>query len=106
LLDSSSWLFNKSKIGNNHGGFRSSSTKSCVQGRHYPINNALRKKWNYCSGRFSFYSFRVFNGYKSRFFVNWSPASLVSLNQNIARLNMVLRNGFSLIPIQIHSGLK
>src|SRR5580692_9151857 len=87
LLDSSSWLFNKSKIGKQYGGFRKFiNEKVAYKAGGYPIGKRFKKK----------------NGIivqaDSGFYVNWSPASLVSLNQNIARLNMVLPEWFFLDP--------
>ena len=47
----------------------------------------------------SFYSFKKFSaGIRAGFYVNWSPSSFVSLEQNISRLNMVLPEWFFLDP--------
>ena len=47
----------------------------------------------------SFYSFKKFSaGVRAGFYVNWSPSSFTSLEQNIARLNMVLPEWFFLDP--------
>ena len=47
----------------------------------------------------SFYSFKKFSaGIRAGFYVNWSPSSLISLEQNISRLNMVLPEWFFLDP--------
>jgi len=101
LLDSSSWLFNKSKIGKQYGGFRKFiNEKVAYKAGGYPIGKRFRKKNGIIvQADSSFYSFKKFSmGIRAGFYVNWSPASLVSLNQNIARLNMVLPEWFFLDP--------
>jgi peptidoglycan-N-acetylglucosamine deacetylase len=101
LLDSSSWLFNKSKIGKQYGGFRKFiNEKVAYKAGGYPIGKRFKKKNGIIvQADSSFYSFKKFSmGIRAGFYVNWSPASLVSLNQNIARLNMVLPEWFFLDP--------
>ncbi len=101
LLDSSSWLFNKSKIGKQYGGFRKYiNEKVAYKAGGYPIGKRFRKKNGIIvQADSSFYSFKKFStGVRAGFYVNWSPSSLISLNQNIARLNMVLPEWFFLDP--------
>ena len=99
LLDSSSWLFNKSKIGKQYGGFRKFiNEKVAYKGGGYPIGRRFRKKNGLIvQADSSFYSFKKFpTGIRAGFYVNWSPASFTSLEQNISRLNMVLPEWFFL----------
>ncbi len=99
LLDSSSWLFNKSKIGKQYGGFRKFiNEKVAYKGGGYPIGKRFRKKNGLIvQADSSFYSFKKFSiGIRAGFYVNWSPASFTSLEQNISRLNMVLPEWFFL----------
>jgi peptidoglycan-N-acetylglucosamine deacetylase len=99
LLDSSSWLFNKSKIGKQYGGFRKYiNEKVAYKAGGYPIGRRFRKKNGIIvQADSSFYSFKKFTtGVRAGFYVNWSPASLASLEQNISRLNMVLPEWFFL----------
>jgi cellulose synthase/poly-beta-1,6-N-acetylglucosamine synthase-like glycosyltransferase/spore germination protein YaaH/peptidoglycan/xylan/chitin deacetylase (PgdA/CDA1 family) len=99
LLDSSSWLFNKSKIGKQYGGFRKFiNEKVAYKGGGYPIGRRFRKKNGLIvQADSSFYSFKKFSiGIRAGFYVNWSPASFTSLEQNISRLNMVLPEWFFL----------
>ena len=99
LLDSSSWLFNKSKIGKQYGGFRKFiNEKVAYKGGGYPIGKRFRKKNGLLvQADSSFYSFKKFSiGIRAGFYVNWSPASFTSLEQNISRLNMVLPEWFFL----------
>jgi peptidoglycan-N-acetylglucosamine deacetylase len=101
LLDSSSWLFNKSKIGKQYGGFRKYiNEKVAYKAGGYPIGKRFRKKNGIIvQADSSFYSFKKFStGIRAGFYVNWSPASLISLDQNISRLNMVLPEWFFLDP--------
>ncbi len=101
LLDSSSWLFNKSKIGKQYGGFRKFiNEKVAYKGGGYPIGRRFRKKNGLIvQADSSFYSFKKFpTGIRAGFYVNWSPASFTSLEQNISRLNMVLPEWFFLEP--------
>ena len=93
LLDSSSWLFNKSKIGKQYGGFRKYiNEKVAYKAGGYPIGKLFRKKNGVLvQADSSFYSFKKFAaGVRAGFYVNWSPTSYTSLEQNISRLNMVL----------------
>jgi cellulose synthase/poly-beta-1,6-N-acetylglucosamine synthase-like glycosyltransferase/spore germination protein YaaH/peptidoglycan/xylan/chitin deacetylase (PgdA/CDA1 family) len=99
LLDSSSWLFNKSKIGKQYGGFRKFiNEKVAYKSGGYPIGRRFRKKNGLIvQADSSFYSFKKFSiGIRAGFYVNWSPASFTSLEQNISRLNMVLPEWFFL----------
>src|SRR5450432_2270222 len=99
LLDSSSWLFNKSKIGKQYGGFRKYiNEKVAYKAGGYPIPKRFKKKNGVIvQADSSFYSFKKFSsGVRAGFYVNWSPASYTSLEQNISRLNMVLPEWFFL----------
>ncbi len=101
LLDSSSWLFNQSKIGKQYGGFRKFiNEKVAYKAGGYPLGKRFRKKNGVVvQADSSFYSFKKFSiGIRAGFYVNWSPSSLVSLVHNISRLNMVLPEWFFLDP--------
>jgi cellulose synthase/poly-beta-1,6-N-acetylglucosamine synthase-like glycosyltransferase/spore germination protein YaaH/peptidoglycan/xylan/chitin deacetylase (PgdA/CDA1 family) len=101
LLDSSSWLFNKSKIGKQYGGFRKYiNEKVAYKAGGYPTPKRFRRKNGILvQADSSFYSFRKFSaGVRAGFYVNWSPTSFTSLVQNISRLNMVLPEWFFLDP--------
>ena len=101
LLDSSSWLFNKSKIGKQYGGFRKYiNEKVAYKAGGYPVPKRFRKKNGILvQADSSFYSFKKFStGIRAGFYVNWSPTSFASLEQNISRLNMVLPEWFFLDP--------
>jgi peptidoglycan-N-acetylglucosamine deacetylase len=101
LLDSSSWLFNKSKIGRQFGGFRKYiNEKVAYKAGGYPTPKRYRRKNGILvQADSSFYSFKKFSaGVRAGFYVNWSPSSFVSLEQNISRLNMVLPEWFFLDP--------
>ena len=101
LLDSSSWLFNKSKIGKQYGGFRKYiNEKVAYKAGGYPTPKRFRKKNGILiQADSSFYSFKKFSaGVRAGFYVNWSPSSYTSLVQNISRLNMVLPEWFFLDP--------
>src|SRR5450755_63330 len=101
LLDSSSWLFNKSKIGKQYGGFRKYiNEKVAYKAGGYPIPKRFKKRNGIIvQADSSFYSFKKFSaGVRAGFYVNWSPTSYISLEQNIARLNMVLPEWFFLDP--------
>ena len=101
LLDSSSWLFNKSKIGKQYGGFRKYiNEKVAYKAGGYPTPKRFRKKNGIMvQADSSFYSFKKFStGVRAGFYVNWSPTSYSSLEQNISRLNMVLPEWFFLDP--------
>jgi cellulose synthase/poly-beta-1,6-N-acetylglucosamine synthase-like glycosyltransferase/spore germination protein YaaH/peptidoglycan/xylan/chitin deacetylase (PgdA/CDA1 family) len=101
LLDSSSWLFNKSKIGKQYGGFRKYiNEKVAYKAGGYPTPKRFRKKNGILvQADSSFYSFKKFStGIRAGFYVNWSPSSYTSLVQNISRLNMVLPEWFFLDP--------
>jgi cellulose synthase/poly-beta-1,6-N-acetylglucosamine synthase-like glycosyltransferase/spore germination protein YaaH/peptidoglycan/xylan/chitin deacetylase (PgdA/CDA1 family) len=102
LLDSSSWLFNKSKIGKQYGGFRKYiNEKVAYKAGGYPIPKRFKKKNGVIvQADSSFYSFKKFSaGIRAGFYVNWSPTSYTSLEQNISRLNMVLPEWFSIDSI-------
>jgi peptidoglycan-N-acetylglucosamine deacetylase len=99
LLDSSGWLFSKSRIGRQYGGFRKYiNEKEAYRSGAYPIPKKFRKRNGIIvQADSSFYSFKKFAaGVRAAFYVNWSPASFTSLEQNIARLNMVLPEWFFL----------
>jgi cellulose synthase/poly-beta-1,6-N-acetylglucosamine synthase-like glycosyltransferase/spore germination protein YaaH/peptidoglycan/xylan/chitin deacetylase (PgdA/CDA1 family) len=101
LLDSSSWLFNKSKIGKQYGGFRKYiNEKVAYKAGGYPTPKRFRRKNGILvQADSSFYSFKKFSaGIRAGFYVNWSPSSYTSLVQNISRLNMVLPEWFFLDP--------
>jgi peptidoglycan-N-acetylglucosamine deacetylase len=101
LLDSSSWLFNKSKIGKQYGGFRKYiNEKVAYKAGGYPIPKRFKKRNGLIvQADSSFYSFKKFStGIRAGFYVNWSPTSFTSLEQNISRLNMVLPEWFFLDP--------
>ena len=95
LLDStSSWLFSKSKIGRQYGGFRKFiNEKEAYKGGAYPIPKRYRRKKNgvIVQADSSFYSFKKFSaGVRAAFYVNWDRRSFASLEQNISRINMVV----------------
>ena len=94
MLDStSSWLFSKSKIGKQYGGFRKFITeKEAYKAGGYPIPKRFRKKNGIIvQADSNFYSFKKFPaGVRAAFYVNWDPRSFTSLEQNISRLNMVV----------------
>lgn len=101
LLDSSSWLFNKSKIGRQYGGFRKYiNEKVAYKAGGYPTPKRFRRKNGILvQADSSFYSFKKFStGIRAGFYVNWAPSSFASLEQNISRLNMVLPEWFFLDP--------
>ncbi|MDP4211713.1 MAG: polysaccharide deacetylase family protein [Bacteroidota bacterium] len=101
LLDSSGWLFNKSKIGKQYGGFRKYiNEKEAYRAGAYPIPKRFRKKNGIIvQADSSFYSFKKFAaGIRAAFYVNWAPTSYTSLEQNISRLNMVFPEWFFLNP--------
>src|SRR5664279_5655447 len=73
LLDSSSWLFNKSKIGKQYGGFRKYiNEKVAYKGGGYPISKRFKKKNGIIvQADSSFYSFKKFSlGIRAGFYVN------------------------------------
>ncbi|HEX4851313.1 MAG TPA: glycosyl hydrolase family 18 protein, partial [Puia sp.] len=94
LLDStSSWLFSKSKIGRQYGGFRKFiNEKEVYKAGGYPIPKRFKKKNGVIvQADSSFYSFKKFSaGVRAAFYVNWDKNSFASLEQNIDRLNMVV----------------
>ncbi|PWT77074.1 MAG: glycosyl transferase family 2 [Bacteroidetes bacterium] len=94
LLDStSSWLFSKSKIGRQYGGFRKFiNEKEAYKAGGYPIPKWFKKRNGVIvQADSSFYSFKKFPaGIRAAFYVNWDKNSLVSLEQNIEKLNMVV----------------
>ncbi|HCL82614.1 MAG TPA: glycosyl transferase family 2 [Chitinophagaceae bacterium] len=101
LLDSSSWLFNKSKIGRQYGGFRKYiNEKEAYRMGGYPIPKRFRKRNGIIvQADSSFYSFKKFSaGIRAGFYVNWSPTSFTSLEQNISHMNLVLPEWFFLDP--------
>ncbi len=102
LLDStSSWLFSKSKIGRQYGGFRKFfKEKEAYKGGNYPIPRRFRKKNGILvQADSSFYSFSKFGaGIRAGFYVNWSRQSYLSLEQNISKMNMVLPEWFFINP--------
>jgi len=102
LLDSTgSWLFSKSKIGRQYGGFRKFiNEKEAYKAGGYPIPRRFRKKNGVIvQADSSFYSFKKFTaGIRAAFYVNWDPKSFSSLEQNIARLNMVIPEWFFINP--------
>ena len=102
LFDSSgSWLFNKSKIGKQYGGFRKFiNEKEAYKAGGYPISKRFRKQNGVIvQADSSFYSFKKFSaGIRAAFYVNWDPKSFSSLEQNIARLNMVVPEWFFINP--------
>jgi cellulose synthase/poly-beta-1,6-N-acetylglucosamine synthase-like glycosyltransferase/spore germination protein YaaH/peptidoglycan/xylan/chitin deacetylase (PgdA/CDA1 family) len=101
LLDSSGWLFNKSKIGRQYGGFRKFiNEKEAYKAGAYPLPKKFRRKNGIIvQADSSFYSFKKFAaGIRAAFYVNWSPASYTSLEQNISRLNLVFPEWFFLDP--------
>ncbi|MBS1599258.1 MAG: glycosyltransferase [Bacteroidetes bacterium] len=102
LFDSSSnWLFSKSKIGKQYGGFRKFiNEKEAYKAGGYPISKRFKKKNGIIvQADSSFYSFKKFSaGIRAAFYVNWDPKSYSSLEQNIARLNMVVPEWFFINP--------
>ena len=101
LLDSSGWLFNKSKIGRQYGGFRKYiNEKEAYKAGGYPIPKKFRKKNGILvQADSSFYSFKKFSaGIRAAFYVNWAPTSYTSLEQNISRLNVVFPEWFFINP--------
>jgi peptidoglycan-N-acetylglucosamine deacetylase len=101
LLDSSSWLFNKSKIGRQYGGFRKYiNEKEAYRMGGYPIPKRFRKRNGIIvQADSSFYSFKKFSaGIRAGFYVNWSPTSFTSLEQNISHMNLVIPEWFFLDP--------
>ncbi len=88
-----SWLFSKSKIAKQFGGFRKYiNEKEIYKQGAYPIPRRFRQKNGVLvHADSSFYSFKRFSaGIRAGFYVNWSPQSYSSLEQNISHLNMVL----------------
>ncbi len=102
LLDSTSnWLFSKSKIGRQYGGFRKFiNEKEAYRAGAYPIPKRFRQKNGIMvQADSSFYSFKKFSaGVRAAFYVNWDPHSYSSLEQNIGRLNMVVPEWFFTNP--------
>src|SRR6516164_8393159 len=94
LLDSSNnWLFNKSKIGKQYGGFRKYiNEKEVYKHGTYPIPKRFKARNGVIvqadSGFYSFKKMRA--GIRAAFFVDWDAQSYSSLEQNISRLNMVI----------------
>ena len=88
-----SWLFSQSKIAKQFGGFRKFINENEIY-KHggYPIPKRFRKKNGVLvHADSSFYSFKRFTaGVRAGFYVNWSPQSFSSLEQNISHLNMIL----------------
>ena len=102
LLDStSSWLFSKSKIARQYGGFRKFiNEKEVYRGGAYPLPNRFKKKNGVIvQADPNFYSFKKFPlGVRAAFYVTWDPKAYSSLEQNISRLNMVIPEWFFLDP--------
>ncbi|HEY4156342.1 MAG TPA: glycosyl hydrolase family 18 protein, partial [Puia sp.] len=101
LLDSSGWLFSKSKIGRQYGGFRKYiNEKEAYKAGGYPIPKKFRKKNGIIvQADSSYYSFKKFAaGIRAAFYVNWAPSSFTSLEQNIGRLNLVFPEWFFINP--------
>jgi peptidoglycan-N-acetylglucosamine deacetylase len=94
LLDSTAhWLFSKSKIARQYGGFRKFiNEKEIYKHGGFPLSKRFRKKNGVIvQADSSFYSFRKFpTGIRAAFFVDWDPQSYSSLEQNISHLNMVI----------------
>ncbi len=94
LLDSTgSWLFSKSKIARQYGGFRKFiNEKEAYKPGGYPIPKRFRKRNGVIvQADPNFYSFKKFAaGVRAAFYVTWDPKSYASLEQNISRLNMVV----------------
>ncbi|MBS1565434.1 MAG: glycosyltransferase, partial [Bacteroidetes bacterium] len=90
---SASWLFNRSKIAKQFGGFRKYiNEKEMYRHGAYPIPRRFRKQNGVLvHADSSFYSFKRFSaGIRAAFYVNWTPQSYASLEQNISHLNMVI----------------
>src|SRR5271154_7212992 len=102
LLDTnSSWLNKKSKILKQYDGFRKYITeKVAYRSGNYPIPKRFRKKNGVLvQADSSFYSFKKFTaGIRAGFYVNWTPESFISLQQNISHLNMVIPEWFFIDP--------
>jgi peptidoglycan-N-acetylglucosamine deacetylase len=102
LLDTnSSWLNKKSKILKQYDGFRKYiNEKEAFKSGGYPIPKRFRKKNGVIvQSDSSFYSFKKFTtGIRAAFYVNWSPESFTSLQQNIPRLNVVIPEWFFIDP--------
>jgi peptidoglycan-N-acetylglucosamine deacetylase len=102
FLDStSSWLFSKSKIGRQYGGFRKFiNEKTAYKAGAYPMPKRFRKRNGVIvQADSNFYSFKKFPaGIRSAFYVNWDRRSFASLEQNLPRLNMVMPEWFFLNP--------
>ncbi|HVY75111.1 MAG TPA: polysaccharide deacetylase family protein, partial [Puia sp.] len=101
LLDSSGWFFSKSRIGRQYGGFRKYiNEKEAYKAGAYPIPRKFRKKNGIIvQADSSFYSFKKFAaGIRAAFYVNWSPTSYTSLEQNISKLNLVFPEWFFINP--------
>jgi peptidoglycan-N-acetylglucosamine deacetylase len=101
LLDSTSILFAKSKIGKQYGGFRKFiNEKTAYKAGGYPIPKRFRKKNGVIvQADSNFYSFKKFPaGVRAAFYVNWDPKSYISLEQNLPRLNMVVPEWLFLNP--------
>jgi cellulose synthase/poly-beta-1,6-N-acetylglucosamine synthase-like glycosyltransferase/spore germination protein YaaH/peptidoglycan/xylan/chitin deacetylase (PgdA/CDA1 family) len=102
LLDTnSSWLNKKSKILKQYDGFRKYITeKVAYKSGGYPIPKRFKKKNGVIvQADSSFYSLKKFaTGIRAAFYVNWTPESFVSLQQNISHLNMVIPEWFFIDP--------
>jgi peptidoglycan-N-acetylglucosamine deacetylase len=94
LLDSTTnWLFSRSKIAKQYGGFRKFiNEKEIYEHGGFPIGKRFKKRNGVIvQADPSFYSFRKFPaGVRAAFFVEWDPQSFSSLEQNISHLNMVI----------------
>ena len=102
LLDSTgSWLFSRSKIGKQYGGFRKFiNEKEAYKAGGFPIAKRFRNKNGIIvQADSSFYSFKKFNaGIRAAFYVTWKKQSYASLEQNISHLNMVIPEWFFINP--------
>jgi cellulose synthase/poly-beta-1,6-N-acetylglucosamine synthase-like glycosyltransferase/spore germination protein YaaH/peptidoglycan/xylan/chitin deacetylase (PgdA/CDA1 family) len=102
LLDSTtSWLFSKSKIARQYGGFRQFiNEKEIYKHGGFPIPRRFRKRNGVIvQADSNFYSFQKFGaGIRAAFFVDWDAQSYSSLEQNISHLNMVIPEWLSLDP--------
>ncbi len=101
LLDSNSSLFNHSKIAKQYGGFRKFiNEREMYKHGNYPIPKRFRRKNGVIvQADPNFYSFKKFAaGIRAGFYVNWNRSSYTSLEQNIARLNLVIPEWFFIDP--------
>jgi peptidoglycan-N-acetylglucosamine deacetylase len=93
LDTNSNSLFNKTKIGQQYGGFRKFINEKEMYNRGaYPLSKRFsRKNGVIVHADPNFYSFRKFGaGIRAAFYVDWDAQSYTSLEQNISHLNMVV----------------